>query len=66
MIHSMTEKAFEAAMENGELDMEYSEYIESQTPIGNGTMLINAIESGRYYDGFRDRMVDYGFEEKNQ
>ena len=55
----MTEEDFDEAMERGDLDLEYSKYIESQTPIGNGTMLINAIESGRFYEGFKDRMVDF-------
>lgn len=30
----------------------YAEYIENQTTICNGDMLINAMEGGKYYEGF--------------
>lgn len=54
----MTEQEFERRMDNYDLDVEYSEYIASQTTIGNGTMLINAMESGDYYEGFKDHMTE--------
>ena len=41
---------------NGEHDDAYSEYIMDQTPIGNGDMLINAMESGAYLEGFCDQL----------
>jgi len=48
---------------DGEHDQEYSEYIMEHTPIGNGTMLINAIESGAHFDGFIDHLVSKNGEE---
>lgn len=36
----------------GEFSDEYSAYICDQTPIGNGTMLIEALESGDYLEDF--------------
>jgi hypothetical protein len=36
----------------GEFSDEYSAYIYDQTPIGNGTMLIEALESGDYLEDF--------------
>lgn len=53
----MTEEEFERAMDRFELDDEYSEYIMARAPIGNGEMLIRAMESGDWYEGFRGLMV---------
>ena len=52
----MTEELFEQAMDNGNLDGEYSSYIMAHVdrPIGNGTMLIEAMEDGYLYDEFKD------------
>ena len=36
----------------GEFSDAYEAYIYDQTPIGNGTMLIEALESGDYLEGF--------------
>ena len=56
----MTHDEFEKAMDKSELDYQYSDYIILHTDarIGNGDMLIEAMESGNYYDGFRDWMCD--------
>ncbi len=56
----MTEAEFERRMERFELEYEYSEYLMNHTDarIGNGTMLINAIESGNYYDGFKEYLTN--------
>ena len=55
----MTEELFEQAMDNGNLDGEYSSYImaHGDRPIGNGTMLIEAMEDGYLYDEFKDYMT---------
>lgn len=55
----MTEQEFEQAMNKFELDDQYSEFLMNHTDarIGNGTMLINVIESGKYYDDFKDYMT---------
>jgi hypothetical protein len=57
----MTEAEFEKKMDRYDLDDEYSEYIMDRSAgeriIGNGDDLIHAIESGDYYDGFKEMMV---------
>jgi hypothetical protein len=55
----MTEEEFEKAMNRYELDDQYSDFLMNKTDarIGNGTMLINVIESGNYYDSFKDYMT---------
>jgi hypothetical protein len=41
----------------GVYDDEYSEYIMEQSPIGNGGMLIAAMESGVYEEGFAESLI---------
>ena len=55
----MTEDQFEQMVDNGYLDSEYSDYIMNCTDamVGNGDMLISAIESGKYYEGFKEWMI---------
>jgi hypothetical protein len=55
----MTETEFESAMNRYELDDQYSDYLMNHTDarIGNGTMLINVMERGDYYDDFKDFMT---------
>lgn len=50
----MTYEEVEYKFDRGELDDQYAEYIMANALIGNGTMLINAMESGEYIDGFLD------------
>jgi hypothetical protein len=44
-------------MADGKLDEEYGAYIMEQTPIGNGDMLIRAMESGRFEEGFTEYLL---------
>ena len=55
----MTEQEFEDAMEAMTLEDAYSEYLMNHTDarIGNGTMLINVMERGDYYESFKDHMI---------
>ena len=53
----MTEQEFEDAMDKYELDDQYSTYISEQQGVCNGDHLIRIIESGHYYDDFKDHMV---------
>ena len=55
----MNEQELEVLMDKNQIDAEYSEYLmnESGAFICNGDMLIEAIESGRYYEGFKDYMT---------
>ena len=50
----LTYEEVEFMFDNGELDQEYCGYIEQCTNIGNGDMLILAMESGEYAEGFLD------------
>ena len=62
----MTLEEFEKAMDNYELECEYSDYIMERTSfIGwevlsddDGEALLRAMERGLYYNGFMDTMVD--------
>lgn len=54
----ITDEEFEVMINNGDLDMEYSEYIMDNANIGNGDMLINAMESGAFYEGFKEYFLD--------
>jgi hypothetical protein len=53
----MTLEEFETAFDNGDLDNEYAEYLYNNCTIGNGDMLINAMERGDLYEDFMDSMV---------
>lgn len=55
----MTEQEFEEKFDKNFLDEEYSDYLMNNTDafIGNGDMLIRAIESGNHYEGFKDYMM---------
>jgi len=57
-----TVEEFEEAYEDGRLDMEYSEFIMDNCGgdriIGNGDMLIEAMEDFYLYEDFRDSMLD--------
>lgn len=62
MTKFITVAAFEEAYEDGRLDMEYSEFImdncHGDRVIGNGDMLIEAMEDFYLYEDFRDFMLD--------
>jgi hypothetical protein len=53
----MTELEFEEFMQTTECEYAYAEYIEEHSNIGNGTMLINAMERGDHWEDFVDSMV---------
>jgi len=53
----MTLQEFEDKMNTYELDDDYAEYIMQHTSIGNGEMLIHAMERGDYFESFMDSMV---------
>lgn len=55
--NAMTEEQFEQKMSCYELDYEYSEYIAEQQGVCNGDHLIRIIESGHYYEDFKDHMT---------
>jgi len=54
----MTLQEFEDKMNTYELDDAYAEYIMEHTSIGNGEMLIHAMERGDFFEDFMDSMVD--------
>jgi hypothetical protein len=58
----MTLQEFEAKMNNYELEDAYAEYImencHGRYCVCNGDTLINAMESGIFYEEFRDTMVN--------
>lgn len=55
----MTEAEFDSKFDEGMLDEEYAEYImeHGDRPIGNGDMLICAMEDMYMADSFKDYMV---------
>lgn len=52
----MTSAEFDEAMDANRLDDAFADYLinHSGARIGNGHMLIEAMESGYYYDEFKD------------
>ena len=57
----MTEAEFETKWDNLEFDSEYAEYImnncHGDRMIGNGDMLITAMEDGYLYESFKDSKI---------
>jgi len=57
-----TVEEFELAFDNLELDTDYAEYImdncHGERIIGNGDMLIEAMEDFYLYEAFRDSVLD--------
>lgn len=53
LLNMMTDEEFETKLDSGELDMQYAEYIYENALIGNGDMLIEAMESGAFYESFK-------------
>ena len=62
----MTLQEFEDAMNSYELDDAYAEYIMEHTSIGNGEMLIHAMERGDFFEDFMDSVVTEPVVEKQQ
>lgn len=53
----MTEDQFEDMYDRYELDDQYAEYIMERMSIGNGTMLITAMENHELFDDFKESLV---------
>lgn len=53
----MTEKEFETMFDSGKLDNEYAAYLYNHGSIGNGDMLIIAMERGDLYEDFKDFII---------
>jgi hypothetical protein len=53
----MSEEEFEDKMNRYELDSEYAEYIEDHHPVGNNHVLIRLMESGDFYDDFKEYIM---------
>lgn len=60
----MTFDQFRNRAENGNYDNEYAEYLmtEADVPIGNGEMLIRAVERDILWDDF----LEYQYEKENK
>ena len=53
----MTEEEFEDKMNTYELEDRYAEFIEANHPVGNNHVLIRLMESGDFYEAFKEKMV---------
>ena len=53
----MTEEEFEDKMNTYELEDRYAEYIEEHHPVGNNHVLIRLMESGDFYDDFKEYIM---------
>lgn len=53
----MSEEQFEELFDNGDLDEHYAEYLMSHSSIGNGNMLIRAMENHSMYEDFKESKV---------
>lgn len=56
-IAMMSEDEFEDLFADGDLDDEYAEYIMEHGSIGNGEMLIHAMESHDFYEDFKEHTL---------
>jgi hypothetical protein len=54
----MTENTFENKFDNGDLYEQYAEYLMANRNIGNGNMLIKAMENQDMYEEFKLSLVD--------
>jgi len=54
----MTESKFEYQFDNGDLYEQYAEYLMANRTIGNGNVLIKAMENHDMYDEFKLSIVD--------
>jgi len=56
----MSEQEFEDKMNTYELEDRYAEYIEDHHPVGNNHVLIRLMESGDFYDDFKEYIMSGG------
>ena len=60
----MTEQQFEAAMRTFNLELEYMDYIMERANLENGDGIFRLMNSGDYYEGFKEKMVTQRLESK--
>ena len=53
----MTEQQFEAAMRTFNLELEYMDYIMERANLENGDGIFRLMNSGDYYEGFKEKMT---------
>ena len=56
----MSEEEFEDKMNTYELEDRYAEFIENNHPVGNNHVLIRLMESGDFYDDFKEHIMSGG------
>ncbi len=60
----MTEQQFEAAMRTFNLERQYMAYIMEKLSLENGDGIFRLMNSGDYYEGFKEKMVTQRLETK--
>ena len=60
----MTEQQFEAAMRTFNLELQYRDYIMERANLENGDGIFRLMNSGDYYEGFKEKMVTQRLEAK--
>lgn len=53
----MTEQQFEAAMRSFRLELEYRDYIMDRASLENGDGIFRLMNSGDFYQGFKEKMT---------
>ena len=53
----MTKQQFEAAMRTFNLELEYRDYIMERLNLENGDGIFRLMNSGDYYEGFKEKMT---------
>ena len=53
----MTEQQFEAAMRSFRLELEYRDYIMERASLENGDGIFKLMDSGDFYQGFKEKMT---------
>jgi len=53
----MTEQQFEAAMRSFRLELEYRDYIMDRDSLENGDGIFRLMNSGDFYEGFKEKMT---------
>ena len=53
----MTEQQFEAAMRTFNLELEYMDYIMEKANLENGDGIFQFMNSGYFYEGFKEKMT---------
>ena len=60
----MTEQQFEAAMRTFNLELQYRDYIMERARLENGDGIFRLMNSGDFYEGFKEKMVTQRLETK--